>query len=93
MLLTSLVLGRIHFQSVTNSHYLDPSPAVQRAWSDALGSPNVGVAAAGIADGSSGSSGGSMNSGSKSSRPGTAAAVFVGGGGGSNGSVDTEKVK
>jgi hypothetical protein len=35
MLLSSLVLGPQHIQSVANGHYLDPSPAVQRAWSEA----------------------------------------------------------
>jgi hypothetical protein len=34
MLLGSLVLGPQHIQNVANSHYLDPSPAVQRAWSE-----------------------------------------------------------
>ena len=34
LLLSSLVLGPMHIQSVANTHYLDPSPAIQRAWSE-----------------------------------------------------------
>lgn len=34
MLLSSLVLGPQHMASVANAHYLDPSPAVVRAWSN-----------------------------------------------------------
>jgi len=35
MLLSSLVLGPMHIHGVANSHYLDPSPAIQQAWSEA----------------------------------------------------------
>lgn len=41
MLLSSLVLGPQHLHSVTNAHYLDPSPATQRAWSSGEGAAMV----------------------------------------------------
>lgn len=43
MLLSSLVRGPQHLHSVTNSHYLDPSPATQRAWSSGEGRNAAGL--------------------------------------------------
>lgn len=53
MLLSSLVLGPRHITSVANSIYLDPSPEVLRAWTQA--------AAACRACGGTGSNGGSSD--------------------------------
>jgi hypothetical protein len=50
-LLSSLVLGPQHLHSIVNTHYLDPSPAVQLMWSQGAG----GNAQASQQDGSSGS--------------------------------------
>lgn len=43
MLLSSLVLGPQHLHSVTNSHYLDPSPATQRAWTSSAAEGGAGA--------------------------------------------------
>jgi hypothetical protein len=46
MLLLTQVLGPQHLHSVTNAHYLDPSPAMQRAWSSSASADSGAAAAA-----------------------------------------------